>query len=175
MTRPLPRLAIMGLLILLLFGMVPGQLPPAQAALPPEAVLSDPAQEQRARTLAEQLRCVVCPNQSIADSDATLATDMQRLIRRRITAGKTDAEIIDELHRTYGDRVLLKPPVNDRTLALWGLPALLGLLAVGGLALGWYRGRRAAISEKSPLEPLAIDGWAEQTPDDKTDSGAPAS
>lgn len=126
------------------------------ATIAPEDVLTDPAQEARAQAMAERLRCVVCANQSIADSEATLALDMQRLIRRRIAAGDSDQQIMDDLITRYGDRILLNPPVTARTAILWGLPAVL-LLIVGAILIARRR-------DKQPLEPLPIDGWEDRSP-----------
>ena len=111
----------------------------AAPALLPEERLADPAEEARARDLSAQLRCLVCQNQSIDDSDAPLAGDMRRLIRRQITDGRSDDEIIDFLRRRYGDFVLLDPPLGTATIALWLAP--FGFLAVGiaGLAISRLR------------------------------------
>jgi cytochrome c-type biogenesis protein CcmH len=131
-----------------------GQINAYASTLPPEAVLDDPALEARARDLARQIRCVVCTGQSIADSEATLAIDMQLLIRQQLQQGMSDAQILAELRRRYGDNILLDPPVTVRTWLLWLLPALLPLVALVALAM---RRRRGKPDEK--IEPLAIDDW----------------
>lgn len=101
-------------------------------AVQPDEVLSDPALEKRARGLSAGLRCLVCQNQSIDDSDAPLAKDLRVLVRERLAAGDSDAQVIDYVVARYGDFVLLKPPVNSHTMLLWLAPllALLGALAV---------------------------------------------
>jgi len=90
-------------------------------------------EEIRAREIGSQLRCVVCQNQSIEESDAELAQDMRRVVREQIATGSSDAEVIGYIRDSYGDYVLLKPPVQANTLALWFLPALLLFSA-----LGWF-------------------------------------
>ena len=112
---------------------------PARAVQPDE-VMSDTAKEARARDLSRELRCMVCQNQSIDDSEAPLARDLRLLVRERIAAGDSDSQVIDFLVARYGEFVLLKPRLNPHTWLLWLLPPL--ALAGGGLAL-WGRGRRA--------------------------------
>ena len=112
---------------------------PGAHAVQPDEVMSDPARESRARDLSRELRCMVCQNQSIDDSDAPLARDLRLLVRERIASGDSDAEVIDFLVARYGEFVLLKPRFNAHTLLLWLLPPL--ALAGGGLAL-WVHGRR---------------------------------
>lgn len=104
---------------------------PALAVKPSEQ-LANPQQESRARALSSELRCLVCQNQSIDDSDASLAQDLRRLVRERITAGDSDAQIRTFLVARYGEFVLLKPPVTLQTYLLWGLPGI--ALLLGGLA-----------------------------------------
>ena len=101
----------------------------AAPALEPEERLADPAAEARARALSAQLRCLVCQNQSIDDSNAPLAADMRRLVRRQIAEGRDDDEIIAYLRSRYGDYVLLDPPFSRATAALWIAP--FGLLSLG--------------------------------------------
>ena len=110
-------------------------------AVQPDEVMADPEQEARARALSHELRCMVCQNQSIDDSDAPLARDLRLLVRERIAAGATDTQVIDFLVARYGEFVLLKPRVEGHTLILWLVPplALLG----GGFALWFYNRRRA--------------------------------
>ena len=107
-------------------------------ALTAEEMLADPALENRARTLSKQLRCLVCQNQSIDDSDADLAKDLRREVRTQLVQGKTDAAILADLRAKYGDFVLLAPPMAKNTLALWLAP--IGFLLLGiGITLGTRR------------------------------------
>src|ERR1700761_5011532 len=96
----------------------------ARAVLPDE-VMADPAKETRARNLSRELRCMVCQNQSIDDSEAPLARDIRLLVRERIAAGDSDAEVLDFLVARYGEFVLLKPRFEPQTLALWLVPPFL--------------------------------------------------
>ena len=113
---------------------------PAGAVQPGEA-LADPALEARARALSAELRCMVCQNQSIDDSDAPLARDLRLLVRERIATGDSDSQVIDFLVARYGEFVLLKPRFTPHTLLLWLLPPL--ALIGGGLALWFYSRRRS--------------------------------
>jgi cytochrome c-type biogenesis protein CcmH len=112
---------------------------PVAYAVQPDEIMPDPAKEARARDLSRELRCMVCQNQSIDDSEAPLARDLRLLVRERIAAGDSDTQVIDFLVARYGEFVLLKPRFNPHTLLLWLLPPL--ALAGGGLAL-WTYGRR---------------------------------
>lgn len=103
---------------------------PALAVQPGE-MLADPALEARARTLSAELRCLVCQNQSIDDSDAELAHDLRVLVRERLAAGDTDAQVLDFVVARYGEFVLLKPRFSARNTLLWGTPIL--LLLAGGV------------------------------------------
>ena len=103
----------------------------AAQAVKPDEVLQDPALEARARALSEGLRCMVCQNQSIDESDADLARDLRVLVRQRLVAGDTDQQVMDYIVSRYGEFVLLKPRFSLRNALLWGTPAL--LLLVGGL------------------------------------------
>src|SRR3954453_4271373 len=120
---------------------------PARAVQPDE-IMSDPAREARARGLSRELRCMVCQNQSIDDSEAPLARDLRLLVRERIAAGDSDAQVIDFLVARYGEFVLLKPRFESHTLLLWLLPpfALLG----GGLALWAHNRRRSKGADEAP-------------------------
>ena len=109
-------------------------------AVQPDEIMSDAKQEERARALSQQLRCMVCQNQSIDDSDAPLARDLRLLVRERIAHGDSDAQVIDFLVARYGPFVLLKPPFNPHTVLLWLLPPL--ALAGGAIALVLYARRR---------------------------------
>jgi cytochrome c-type biogenesis protein CcmH len=113
------------------------------AAVRPDEVLSDPALEARARELSHELRCMVCQNQSIDDSDAELARDLRILVRERLKAGDSDSEVIDYIVSRYGEFVLLKPRYNLRNALLWSTPILL-LVGGGGFLLVNARKRRAA-------------------------------
>ncbi len=125
-----PRLALAILLVL-----APGLT--AQAVQPGE-ILPDPAMERRARAISGELRCLVCQNQSIDDSDAPLAKDLRVLVRERLVAGDSDMAVRDFVVARYGDFVLLRPPVNIRTVMLWAAPFLILLAA---LVFTWRRGR----------------------------------
>jgi cytochrome c-type biogenesis protein CcmH len=116
---------------------------PAAYAVQPDEIMSDPAKEARARDLSRELRCMVCQNQSIDDSEAPLARDLRLLVRERIAAGDSDAQVIDFLVARYGEFVLLKPRLEPHTLLLWLLPPL--VLAGGGVAL-WLNSRRRSRS-----------------------------
>jgi cytochrome c-type biogenesis protein CcmH len=116
-------------------------LGPAPAlAVQPDELMKDPALEARARTLSEELRCMVCQNQSIDDSDAPLARDIRVLIRQRIASGESNDAVRAYLVSRYGDFILLKPPFKPETLLLWLTPAL--VLGVG-LAAALIARRRA--------------------------------
>ena len=114
--------------------------------------LADPAQEARARELSRELRCLVCQNQSIEDSNAPLARDLRRIVRERIVAGDSDKAVLDYLVQRYGEWVLLKPRFNAQTLLLWLGPALLLMLG-GGVVFALYRRQRRAQSvAPAPLD-----------------------
>ena len=115
----------------------------AAYAVQPDEIMSDPAKELRARHLSRELRCMVCQNQSIDDSEAPLARDLRLLVRERIAAGDSDGQVLDFLVARYGEFVLLKPRLEPRTWLLWLLSPL--ALAGGGLAL-WVQGRRRSRS-----------------------------
>jgi cytochrome c-type biogenesis protein CcmH len=109
--------------------------PAGHAATSPDEILADPVLEERARALSRQLRCLVCQNQSIDDSDADLARDLRQLVRERLVAGDSDAEIIAFLTARYGDFVLLKPPVKPATWGLWFGPLAVLVVAAGGIVV----------------------------------------
>ncbi|PZO81690.1 MAG: cytochrome c-type biogenesis protein CcmH [Mesorhizobium amorphae] len=111
-------------------------------AVQPDEVLADPALETRARGISAQLRCMVCQNQSIDDSDADLARDLRLVVRDRLQAGDSDSAVIDYVVARYGEFVLLKPLWNWRNALLWGAPAL--ILLVAGTAMGLRARRRTA-------------------------------
>jgi cytochrome c-type biogenesis protein CcmH len=115
---------------------------PAAHAVQPDEVLADPALEARARDLSAELRCMVCQNQSIDDSDAPLARDLRILLRERLSAGDSDDEVIAFLVARYGDFILLRPPVAWNTALLWLAPP--AVLMIGALvALALFRRRKA--------------------------------
>jgi cytochrome c-type biogenesis protein CcmH len=114
----------------------------------PDEIMSDPAKEARARDLSRELRCMVCQNQSIDDSEAPLARDLRLLVRERIAAGDSDAQVMDFLVARYGEFVLLKPRLTSHTLLLWLLPPL--ALAGGALALWMHSRRRTKVDEELP-------------------------
>ncbi|MBI1205665.1 MAG: cytochrome c-type biogenesis protein CcmH [Azospirillum sp.] len=124
---------------------------PAFAVLPDE-MLKDPAMEARARTLSQELRCLVCQNQTIDDSNAPLARDLRLLVRERLKAGDGDQAVLAYVTARYGDFVLMRPPFQANTLVLWLAPFVVLLLGAAGTAL-WLRGRRSATGEPPPLSP----------------------
>lgn len=115
-------------------------------AVQPNEIMQDPALEARARALSRDLRCMVCQNQSIDDSDAPLARDLRLLVRERIGAGDTDTQVIDFLVERYGAFVLLKPPFEAQTLVLWLLPPTLLFAGLAWLFL--IARRRTAAQER---------------------------
>lgn len=139
-------------------------LPPsAKEALP---VAADPQIEQRAMRLAEELRCLVCQNQSLADSHADLAVDLKKQIREQVKAGRTDSQVIDYMVERYGDFVLYRPPFKATTAVLWVGPFLLLVGAVIGLFVTLARRRRKAEEQALSAEDVAraealLDGKAE--------------
>src|SRR5690606_12873648 len=116
------RMALRALLLLFLLAPL---VPMPAHAVQPDEVLDDPALEARARALSAHLRCLVCQNQSIDDSDAPLAKDLRLLVRERLVAGDSDTEVTNFLVARYGEFVLLKPPFAKHTLLLWLTPLLL--------------------------------------------------
>lgn len=124
-------------------------LPWPAAAQPLDATLSDPAQEQRARDIARELRCLVCQNQSIEDSNAPLARDLRRIVRERVAAGDSNGEVLDFLVARYGEWVLLKPRFNQQNLLLWLGPLI--FLLIGGVVIALiFRRQRPARSVVLP-------------------------
>ena len=142
-------------------------LAPAVAAFEIDEVLPDRAQELRARELSKELRCLVCQNQSIAESNAPLAGDLRRVVRERIAAGESDAEVLDYMVVRYGDWVLLKPPLKATTYLLWFGPILLLLLAAGAVALYFRRarGRAAAAPPLDEAQRRRLDSLVEEGPE----------
>jgi cytochrome c-type biogenesis protein CcmH len=144
-------------------------------AVQPDEIMSDPVKEARARELSRELRCMVCQNQSIDDSDALLARDLRLLVRERIASGDTDAQVIDFLVARYGEFVLLKPRVNSHTLLLWLLPPL--ALMGGGIALWAYSRRRGdsgapageALVQLTPEEEARLEKLLASSTSEKAD------
>jgi len=123
-------------------------------AVEPSEMLSNPALEARARAIGQELRCLVCQNESIDDSNADLAHDLRVLLRQRLVAGDTDQQAIQYIVDRYGQFVLLKPPVEPATYVLWFGPA--ALLVVGGAGMLVYLRRHRPGREAAPL-PLSAD------------------
>jgi cytochrome c-type biogenesis protein CcmH len=121
-------------------------------AVTPDEVLKDPALEARARHLSEELRCMVCQNQSIDDSEAPLAHDLRVLVRERLQKGDSDRQVLDYLVARYGDFILLKPPFQFDTLLLWGLPPAALIAGLIGLAVMARRRRRIDTTPQSLSE-----------------------
>ena len=117
-------------------------------AIEPQEQLTDPALEARARTLGQELRCLVCQNESIDDSNADLARDLRTIVRERLTAGDSDQQVLGFVTARYGDYVLLRPPVRGGTLVLWFGPVVLLVAAIIAMTL---RRRRRAKAEPVPL------------------------
>ncbi len=138
----------------------------AAAATSPDEIMEDPALEARARGLAKELRCLVCQNQSIDDSDADLARDLRKLVRERLLAGDSDDEIIDFVTNRYGDFVLLRPPIKPSTWGLWyGPPVIFALAAVAIFFYLRRRRREPAVVESDALsdeEQARLDRLLEQ-------------
>lgn len=119
-------------------------------AVEPDEMLADPAQEARAREVGQELRCLVCQNQAIDDSNAPLAHDLRILVRERIKAGDSNAQVMEFVVARYGDYVRLRPPMRTETYLLWFGPALVLAVAIGALILALRR-RRAA-PHTAPLD-----------------------
>jgi len=139
---------IAALVLLLLAAALPA------AAVAPGEMLADPALEARARDISKDLRCLVCQNQSIDDSDAQLARDLRVLVRQRLAAGSSNEEVVDYVVSRYGDFVLLKPPFKLSTYVLWIGPAI--IFAGGLLAIVVFYRRRAGLAETAP-PPLSAE------------------
>lgn len=148
---------------------------PAMAgAVEPGERLDDPVLEERARDLSKELRCLVCQNQSIDDSNADLARDLRVLVRQRLVAGDSDAQVLAFVTERYGDYVLLRPPVQPNTYALWFGPAAILVIVVIGLALAMRR-RAGASTEPDPLTPderRRVDALLRRSADARKDDPA---
>jgi cytochrome c-type biogenesis protein CcmH len=135
------RLALIALLVALV-------APTAALAVEPDEILKNPQLEARARHLSEELRCMVCQNQSIDDSAAPLARDLRLLVRERLTAGDSNQQVLNYLVARYGEFVLLKPRFELQNLLLWGLPPF--ALVAGMIALFVTARRRRTVSLQAP-------------------------
>src|SRR5262245_24333550 len=124
----------------------------AAFAVQPDEVLSDSALEARARTLSRELRCMVCQNQSIDDSDAPLARDLRVIVRERLKAGDSDAQILEFLTSRYGEFVLLKPSFSWHNALLWLAPLIVLVAGAAGFVLAMVR-RGPATADAAPLSP----------------------
>ena len=165
-THILIGLVLLNMAIGLLF--ISATTTPARA-ITAEEMLANPVLEERARNLSKQLRCLVCQNQSIDDSDADLARDLRREVRSQIAAGTSDDAIIDQLRAKYGDYVLLNPPLGQATLFLWLSP--LGFILLGGLIVMMARRQRGAAiateldaAERARIEKMLASRDSENRP-----------
>ena len=118
-------------------------------AVMPDEVLADPVLEARARDISKNLRCLVCQNQSIDDSDAGLARDLRVIVRERLVAGDSDGEVIDFVVNRYGDFVLLNPPFKATTYVLWIGPVVIGALGLLAVVI-FFRRRRVTAGGEAP-------------------------
>jgi cytochrome c-type biogenesis protein CcmH len=135
-------------MVILLVGLATSKV---AFAVQPDEMLRDPVLEARARDLSRELRCMVCQNQSIDDSEAPLARDLRLLVRERLTKGDSDQEVLDFMVARYGEFVLLKPRLEWHTLVLWGLPP--AALIAGTFALLSMARRRSKLTRDA--EPLS--------------------
>jgi cytochrome c-type biogenesis protein CcmH len=122
-------------------------------AVEPGEMLKDPALEARARQLSQELRCVVCQNQSIDDSNAPLAHDLRVIVRERLAAGETDAQVLAFVEARYGEFVLLRPRFKPQTLVLWSTP----LLLLAGVAAYLVRARQRQVPSRAEVAPLSAE------------------
>lgn len=134
-------------------------MPFAARAVQPDEILPDPALEHRARTISAELRCLVCQNQSIDDSNAPLARDLRLLVRERLKAGDSDRDVFRYVVDRYGEFVLLRPPLSWHTVVLWGAPPV---LLIGALLGIWLYRRRSEAEDPtqqslSPEEKARLD------------------
>jgi len=146
--------------------------PVSAHAVTPGEMLPDPAMEARARAITSELRCLVCQNQSVDDSDASLAKDLRVLVRDKLKEGMSDAQVKEYVHSRYGDFVLLRPPVKPGTILLWTAP-LIALLAGGAAVWSAARRRRAPSGpaqltqeERERLAALGISNGKASNPND---------
>ncbi|MET0742650.1 MAG: cytochrome c-type biogenesis protein [Microvirga sp.] len=134
------------------------------AAVQPDEVLKDPVLERRAREISAGLRCLVCQNQSIDDSDASLAKDLRILVRERLTAGESDREVRDFLVARYGEFVLLKPSFSGHNLLLWLGPFAVLVLGGCGLLVALRKHPRPRTAPLDPTERAALDDLLKEDP-----------
>jgi cytochrome c-type biogenesis protein CcmH len=137
-------------LLLALVLLLPLLLPAAVLAVDPDEMLADPVLEARARAISAELRCLVCQNQSIDDSDAELARDLRILVRERLMAGDADAEVVQYIVDRYGEFVLLRPVVALHTVLLWAAAPLVLLIGAAAVLIGIRKRRAAAVGEALP-------------------------
>ena len=147
------RLLIVALLTLLAV--------PTAIAVEPDEIISDPALESRARALSKELRCMVCQNQSIDDSDAPLARDLRVLVRERLQAGESDQQVIDFLVARYGEFVLLRPRFSWHTALLWFGPATILIFGTYGVLVLARRHRANMAAEQETLTAAEADRLSE--------------
>jgi cytochrome c-type biogenesis protein CcmH len=148
----------------LLFALIASS---AALAVQPDEILKDPALEARARDLSRELRCMVCQNQSIDDSEAPLARDLRLLVRERLGKGDSDQQVMDYLVARYGEFVLLRPRLDWHTLLLWGLPPAALIGGVIGLFMMMRR------SSSVGIEPAALSQEERRRLSALVDSGTP--
>jgi cytochrome c-type biogenesis protein CcmH len=147
-SETLPRLAS----VIVLIGLIATLLAPQHAfAVQPDEILQNPALESRARHLSSELRCLVCQNQSIDDSEAPLARDLRLLVRSRLAAGDSDQQVLEFLVARYGAFVLLRPPLQADTLLLWAVTPLALLCGIAGLIIVARRRKKISL-QTIPLE-----------------------
>jgi cytochrome c-type biogenesis protein CcmH len=144
-----PMPGLMGLLGMM--GLLAAATAPPALAVMPDEMLANPVLELRARELSKELRCLVCQNQSIDDSNATLARDLRLVVRERLLAGDSDNQVLAWVADRYGDFALLRPPVKGATLVLWGAPFAVLLAGGAGVALAASRRRAAVAAGTVPL------------------------
>lgn len=151
-----PKFTALAVLVALSMPLAP--LP--ATAVEPDEVLADPVLEQRARTLSKDLRCLVCRNENIDESNAELARDLRVLVRERLVAGDSDEAVMDFVVERYGEYVLLRPTASGANWLLWAAGPLMLLLALG-IGMGFMRGRAQASAEEdqalSPEEQAQLD------------------
>jgi len=143
------------MLRILLIAVLVAFAPTNTYAVNPDEILADPVLEARARDISKGLRCLVCQNQSIDDSDASLAKDLRVLVRERLTAGDSNEDVVNYVVSRYGDFVLLKPPFNMGTLVLWLGPFLLVLIGLFAVVLFYKRSRTEVALPNAAPKPLS--------------------
>ena len=134
-------------------------------AVNPNEMLSNPELESRARQVSKSIRCVVCRNQSIDDSNASLAKELRLIVRERIEIGDTNEQVLQYLTLRYGDYVLLEPPVSLQTIFLWGIPMVILILGLG-IALTFLRRNQTGVEPLNPAEIKAVQEILKQNKKD---------